>query len=184
MSTHPILKRMLDAGLQFTEMSREQADKMVKEFVRSGQAKRKDREVLVEQLLERGRAVTEGIAAAIQREVGKHLATVVARLDEVEDRVEDLAGRLGVAGGSKASARVATSAPESAPATKAKVKQAPAKKAPAKKSATKKTAAKKAPAKKSATKKAPAKKSAAPAAATQNAATKAPATSASGAQQA
>ena len=56
----------------FTDVLRE-AEKLVKEFVRNGQAKRKDREVLVEQLLARGRAVTDGITAAIQREIAKQV---------------------------------------------------------------------------------------------------------------
>lgn len=169
MSGNPLLKRLLDAGLQFTEMSREQADKLVKEFVRNGQAKRKDRELLVEQLLERGRAVSEGVAAVIQREIGKHLATVVARLDDVEDRVEELAGRLGsavVRGGKQPSSPSGAPSPASAAARdSASAKQAstsPAgKQSASKKKASKKSATKKSTGKKSATKKSAGKKKAA-----------------------
>lgn len=198
MSGNPLLKRLLDAGLQFTEMSREQADKLVKEFVRSGQAKRKDREVLVEQLLERGRAVSEGVAAVIQREIGKHLATVVARLDDVEDRVEELAGRLGsavVRGGKQPSSPSEAPTPASASAqgsaSTKKASTSPAgKQSASKKSATKKSTGKKSAGKKKAAgKKSAAKQSASTTAAPAKqakvtSAPTAPATSAPGAGQA
>ena len=53
MTTHPILKRLLDTGVHFGEMSQEQAEKLVKEFVKAGQAKRKDSELLVQQMVAR-----------------------------------------------------------------------------------------------------------------------------------
>jgi polyhydroxyalkanoate synthesis regulator phasin len=122
---------MLDAGMQFTGTSQEQAERLVKEFVKAGQARRKDTEDLVRQVVERGRTATEHVVAAVHAEVNKQMAKFAGRIDELEARVEEIAKRLGL--------------PSSAVKPS---KKAPAKKAPAKKAAAKKTPAKKTPAKK------------------------------------
>ncbi len=154
MSGNALIKRLLDAGMQFTGMTQEQAEKIVKELIRNGQARRKDSERLVEELVSRGREVTESAVAAMQAEWTKQLGRFAARLDEIESSVEDIAQKLGIT--KKAPAAPAKKA---APAKAAPAKAAPAKKAPAKKSPAKKAApAKKAPAKKAPAKKAPAKK--------------------------
>ena len=82
------------------------------------------------------------MVSVIQAEVSKQLGKFAERLDDVEARVEDVAGNLGLA--------------SKAPAKKAVAKKAPAKKAAGPSEA--KVAAKKAPAKKAAAKKAAAKK--------------------------
>ena len=151
MSAQPLLKRLLDAGLQFTDTTQDQAEKLVREFVKNGQARRKDTELLVEQIVGRGRDAAEQLIATVQAEVARHTARLTAQLDELEARVDDLAARLGVTVPGK----------KSAPAAKAPAKKAPAKKAAAKKAPAKKAVAKKAPAKKAAATKSPAKKAAA-----------------------
>ena len=131
MTGTPLLKRMLDAGMQFTGTSQEQAERLVKEFVKAGQARRKDTEDLVRQVVERGRTATEHVVAAVHAEVNKQMAKFAGRIDELEARVEEIAKRLGL--------------PSSAGKLSTK---APAKKTAAKKTAAKKTPAKKTPAKK------------------------------------
>ena len=135
MSGNALVKRLLDAGMQFTEMSQEQAEKIVKELVKNGQARRKDSTKLVEELLGRGREATESAVAAVQAGWAKQVGRFAARLDEIEANVEDIAQKLGI-----------TKAPatKAAPAKKAAAAKAPAKKAPGKKAAAKKAPAKKA----------------------------------------
>ncbi|MEQ1703006.1 MAG: hypothetical protein ABMA25_23100, partial [Ilumatobacteraceae bacterium] len=140
MSGNPLLKRLLDAGMQFTEMSQEQAEKLVKEFVKNGQARRKDSEHLVQQFVERGRSATEQIVSTVQAELTKQLGKFASRLDEIEGRVEELAQKVGIA--SKPAVKKAAAAKKAAPApaaapvkTAAPAKKAPATKAPAKKAA-------------------------------------------------
>ena len=152
MTGSPLLKRLLDTGAQFTEMSQKNAEKLVAVFSKAGQIRRKDAEKTVQQLVERGRATTEHVISLIQAEVSKQLGRFAKRLDDVEARVEDVAGNLGLA--SKVSAKKA------APAKKAAVKPAAGPSGVAK-VVTRKTAAKKATVKKAAAKKAPAKKAAA-----------------------
>jgi polyhydroxyalkanoate synthesis regulator phasin len=134
MPGNAVLKRMLDAGAQFTEMSQTTAEKLVNEFVRNGHVRRKDAEKTVKQLVDRGRSSTEHVLAAIQSEVAKQLGRFADRVDNIEDRIEDLADQLGVR--------------TKKPAAPVPAKKAPVKKAAAKKAVAKKAAAKKAPAKK------------------------------------
>ena len=135
MTGSPLLKRLMDTGAQFTEMSQKNAEKLVAEFVKAGQVRRKDAEKTVQQLVERGRATTEHVISLIQSEVSKQLGRFAQRLDDVEARVEDVAGNFGIA--SKVSAKKAAPAkkaaakPAAGPSGVAKVvtRKAPAKKA-------------------------------------------------------
>ena len=113
---------MLDAGVQFTGTSQEQAEKLVKDFVKVGQARRKDTEDLVRQIVDRGRTATEHLVAAVQAEVNKQMAKAAGRIDVLEARVEEIAKKLGLPQG-----QVKLS--KKAPAKKAAAKKAPAKKA-------------------------------------------------------
>jgi polyhydroxyalkanoate synthesis regulator phasin len=141
MTGSPVLKRLLDTGMHYTEMSQKNAEKLVSDFVKAGQVRRKDAEKTVKQLVERGRTTTEHVVSLIQSEVGKQLGKFAQRLDDVEARVEDVASNFGL--GSRSAAKKAPAAVVT-----------PAKKAPAKKAAAKKAALKRAPAKKAAAKKA------------------------------
>jgi polyhydroxyalkanoate synthesis regulator phasin len=153
MTAPPLLQRLFDTGAQFTEMSQKHAEKAVAEFVKAGDLRRKDAEKAVQHLVERGRATTEHVISLIQAEVSKQLGRFALRLDDVESRIEEVAGNLGFASKSPAHRKAA------GPSGVAKVtaRKASVKRAPAKKAAAKKAAAKKAPAKKAAAKKAPAK---------------------------
>ena len=97
MATNPLLKKMLDAGMQFTEMSQKQAEKLVKEFVKAGQARKKDSDEMVRQIVDRGRNLSEQIVASVQAELAKQMSKFAVRLDDVEGRVEALAAKVGVA---------------------------------------------------------------------------------------
>ena len=147
MASNNLIKRLLDTGVMFTGMTQEQAEKIVKELVKAGQARRKDSAAMIEQLISRSRDAGGAAVASLQAELSKQLGRIAARLDGVEQRVEELAQKVGL-----------MSKPAPAPAPAAPAKKAPAKKAAAKKAPAKKAAAKKAPAKKAAAKKAPAKK--------------------------
>jgi polyhydroxyalkanoate synthesis regulator phasin len=114
MAANPLLKKMLDAGMQFTEMSQKQAEKLVKEFVKAGQARKKDSDDMVRQIVDRGRTLSEQIVAAVQAELAKQMSKFASRLDEVEGRVEALASKVGLA--SKQTSEKATDKAASKPA--------------------------------------------------------------------
>jgi polyhydroxyalkanoate synthesis regulator phasin len=152
MGTEKIVKRMLDAGVQFTEMSQSSAEKLVHEFVKSGKLRKKDAEQAVQDLVDHGRSATEQLIAAVQSEVAKQLARFADRVDDLEARIEDLAHNVGVAKKAPSAPVAADPKPAAAPKNAAPKKAAPKKAAP-KKAAPKKAAAKKAAAKKPAAKK-------------------------------
>ena len=144
------LQRLLDAGVQFGEMSKKQAESVARQLVKAGEIQKRDTERLVNDLVERGRETSDRLSDAIQREVSKQVSWLSERFDDLEDRFEDLASSLAErVGNSEKSATDAAPAPAE---KKAPVKKkAPAKKTPAtKKAPTKKKAAarKKAPARK------------------------------------
>jgi polyhydroxyalkanoate synthesis regulator phasin len=159
------VQRIVDAGADFSDMSRKQAESIVKALVKAGEVRRADAEKAVQTIVDRSRETSDRLGDNVQREVSKQMTWLSERFDELEDRFEELAEKI--------AERVKTeiqSAQNKTPAKKAPAKKkAVAKKAPAKKKAVakkapakKKAAAKKAPAKKkAAAKKAPAKKAAA-----------------------
>ena len=51
----PTIKSYVEAGAQFTEMSRQQAEAVVKRLVKSGDVRRRDTEHMVQTILIRGR---------------------------------------------------------------------------------------------------------------------------------
>jgi polyhydroxyalkanoate synthesis regulator phasin len=148
------IKRFLEAGAQFTEMSRERAEAIVKDMVKSGDVRAKDAERMIQTLVERGRDASERIAAGVQSEVAKQMASMQARFDELEAKIESLTRSL--LGG----ARTPTPAPPAPPVQHpGPAKQAAPKNAAPRKATTKKSAAKKAGAKKAGSEKAGARKS-------------------------
>jgi polyhydroxyalkanoate synthesis regulator phasin len=145
------IKKFIEAGVQFSEMSRDKAEEIVRKMVKSGDLRAKDAEQTIQTLVDRGRETTERIAAGVQAEVAKQLAVLQTQFELLESKLESLTGR-----GSGPAPEPAP--PEPAPV--ATVSKARAKKSAAKKkSVTKKTAAKKSAAKKTAAKKTAAKKS-------------------------
>lgn len=147
-----VLKKYLDAGVSFTNLTQAKAEALVRELVKAGEVQTEQAQAAVIDLLERSKKNTEALIEQIRKEISESAESLgLATIADIS-RLEKLI----------ASIRIPGSAPEAkAPAAKkAPAKKAAAKKAPAKKAAAKKAPAKKATAKKAPAKKAPAKKSA------------------------
>jgi polyhydroxyalkanoate synthesis regulator phasin len=178
------LKSYIEAGAQFTEMPRQQAEAFVKGLVKSGDIRRRDAEVLLQTMLARGRETSDRITALVQAEVAKQAKAMTERFDDLEGRLEALTAsiRISIGGGAattptleaEPSAGVSAGTEPStattddttgdttgdtATATQPASKQPDATKSPAKKSGATKSPAKKSGGKKSGAKKSPAKKS-------------------------
>jgi polyhydroxyalkanoate synthesis regulator phasin len=141
-----LIKRLVDAGVEFTGLSQAKAESLVRKLVRDGQVRRRDAEATVATLVGKGRETAETFVVSLQREVSQQLDRLTSRVDEVERRVEELVSGL-VARSTTGAAPVAD---DTAPVTESPVP-------PAKKAAAVKKAApvKKAPAKRGAAKQAP-----------------------------
>ncbi|MEY2460486.1 MAG: hypothetical protein QOG30_2316 [Acidimicrobiaceae bacterium] len=149
MPQNELFKRYLEAGMQFSQMTRERAEAIVRDLVKAGEVQAEQTQTMVTEVLERSRKNTEKFVDQVQAEVRKQLSVaefvtkdVVTRL---QSQIDDLRSQLPGPAGRKG---------RKVKKTKAAKKAAPAKKkAPAKKAVAKKTAAKKkAPAKKAAAK--------------------------------
>ena len=147
MAQNELFKRYLDAGMQFSQMTRERAEAIVRDLVKAGEVQAEQTQTMVTDVLERSRKNTEKFVEQVQAEVRKQLSVaefvtkdVVTRL---QSQIDDLRSQLpGPAG------RKGKKAKKAAKKAKAAQKAAAKKKAPAKKAAAKK----KAPAKKAAAK--------------------------------
>ncbi len=150
MAQNEIVKRYLDAGANFTELTQRRAEAIVKDLVKTGEVQAEQAQQAVQDLLDRSRRSTEKFLELVRHEVRAQIASLglvsKKELARLEKRIDSLKPK---------------PAGKKAPAKKAAAKKAPAKKAPAKKTAAKKAVAKKAPAKKTAAKKTAAKKTAA-----------------------
>ena len=118
--------------MQFTEMSQKQAEKLVKEFVKAGQARKKDSDEMVRQIVDRGRNLSEQIVAAVQAELAKQMSKFAVRLDDVESRVETLAAKVGVAAKTATGKVVANKPAAAKPAAAKPAEHKPAEHKPAK----------------------------------------------------
>lgn len=149
MPQNELFKRYLDAGMQFSQMTRERAEAIVRDLVKAGEVQAEQTQTLVTEVLERSRKNTERLMEQVQSEVRKQLSVaefvtkdVVARLqsqiDELRSQLPGQAGRRAPAGAKKKTgpAKKAAAKKKAAPAKKAaaKKKAAPAKKAAPKKS--------------------------------------------------
>lgn len=66
-------KRYLEAGVELTQLTRARAEKVVKDLVKAGEVQGHEAAQWVEDLLERSRKTTEGIAETVRVEVQKQL---------------------------------------------------------------------------------------------------------------
>jgi polyhydroxyalkanoate synthesis regulator phasin len=148
MAQNPPLKRYLDAGIQFSQMTQQRAEGIVKDLVKAGEVQSEQAQAFVGELVDRSRKNSDRVVAQIRKEVRTQmsLAEFVTKdvVNRLQAQIEELRSQL----------------PGAKPVQKAAKKTVTAAKKTAKKAPTKKTVAKKAPAAKRAAKKAPAKRAA------------------------
>ncbi|HUQ40373.1 MAG TPA: hypothetical protein VM030_09470 [Acidimicrobiales bacterium] len=91
MADNDMLKRYLDAGVQFTQMTRTRAEAIVKELVRAGELQRDQAQGRAQELVEGSRRNTEQLLALVRKEVADQLAALglatKADLEALESRV-------------------------------------------------------------------------------------------------
>ena len=73
MAQNDILKRYLEAGLAFTQMTRERAEEFVQALVKAGEVRRKEAQQNIDELVEWSRRNSEELVAVIRREVTEQL---------------------------------------------------------------------------------------------------------------
>ncbi len=88
------LQLLVDAGVEFSDISRKQAESIVQSMVKAGEVRRSDAEQAVQTLLDRGRETSERLNDTLQKEFSKQVNWLSERFDELEDRFEELAEKI------------------------------------------------------------------------------------------
>jgi len=73
MAESDILRRYLEAGMAFTQLSRERAEAIVRELAKQGEAKLKDNEGLIDEIVEKSRENTDALVGLVRREIAEQL---------------------------------------------------------------------------------------------------------------
>ena len=117
MAQTDLLKKYLDAGLAFTQMTQQRAEAIVKDLVKAGEVQASQATQRRNELVERSRQNTENMFAAIRKEVGEQVKALgLATQSDVEALRKEISSlkRAGAPAAKKAAA-----APKKAPAKKA-----------------------------------------------------------------
>ena len=115
MPENDMLRRYLDAGMAFTQLTRARAQAIVKDLVRAGEVQREQTQERVEELMDRSRKNTEQLLELVRKEIRQQLGAMgLATKDDIARLERKIAG---------GAARKAT------PAKKASAKKSAAKKA-------------------------------------------------------
>src|SRR3954466_13153168 len=115
MPQNELFKRYLEAGMQFSQMTRERAEAIVRDLVKAGEVQAEQTQTMVAEVLERSRKNTERFVEQVQGEVRKQLSVAefvtkdtVARL---QAQIDELRKQLpGQSRGNKAKAPTAPAA--------------------------------------------------------------------------
>lgn len=89
------LRRYVEAGIAFTQLTKAKAEAMVRELVKAGDVQREQAQDRVDELLDRHRKNTEGLVALVRREMAQQLSSMgfatkedLARLEARVDRLQ------------------------------------------------------------------------------------------------
>lgn len=116
MAQTDLLKRYLDAGLAFTQMTQQRAEAIIKDLVKAGEVQAEQAAARRNELMERSRQNTERLVETVRKEVREQVRSLGLATQSDIDALRKEIGLLDKAG---------------APAKKAAPKKAPVKKAAA-----------------------------------------------------
>jgi polyhydroxyalkanoate synthesis regulator phasin len=155
----PDWKHVLEIGMNFTEVRREQAHRIASDLVSQGQLARDQLGAAVDEIVDVSKRRSEEFRAAVGAEVRRQLG-LLGIAGKGETKPKKAKAKKAAAKATKAPAEPAAKKTTAKKATKAPVKKSAAKKATAKKATAKKATVRKASVKKASVKKATAKKAA------------------------
>jgi len=89
------LRRYVEAGIAFTQLTKARAEAMVRDLVKAGDIQREQTQDWVDELLDRSRKSTDSLVALIRSEIAQQLSSMgfatkkdLARLETRVDRLE------------------------------------------------------------------------------------------------
>jgi len=149
MAPNNVIKRYLDTGVAFTQMTQARAEAIVRDLVRAGELQSEQRQAAVRDLLDRSRKNTEKLVSQVRQEARDQVSSLglatkadIHRLERQIAALKDSRPARSTAGAKSPAKRAA--------ATKRTAKKGAATKRTTKRATATKRTAKKAPAKKAA----------------------------------
>lgn len=112
MPENETLKRYLDAGMAFTQLTRAKAEEIVKDLVKRGELRREQVQEQVDDLLDRSRQNTEALVGLVRKEIADQLGNLGLATKEDIKRLEAKIAK--GSGPSKAVAKKSTGAAKKA----------------------------------------------------------------------
>jgi polyhydroxyalkanoate synthesis regulator phasin len=101
------LKRYLDAGIAFTQMTRQRAEAIVRDLVKAGEVQSDQAQQTVQELVDRSRENTERLIEMVRKEMRSQAGALgLATADDIK-RLEQRIEALGRTGGGSAPAKAA-----------------------------------------------------------------------------
>jgi len=88
MPENETLKRYLDTGLAFTQLTRARAEEIVKDLVKRGELRREQVQEQVDSLLDRSRQNTEALVGLVRKEIADQLGNLGLATKEDIKRLE------------------------------------------------------------------------------------------------
>lgn len=82
------LRKYVEAGIAFTQLTKARAEAIVRELVKVGDVQREQAQDRVEELLDRSRKSTEGLVGLVRREIAQQLSSLGFAKQEDVDRLE------------------------------------------------------------------------------------------------
>jgi polyhydroxyalkanoate synthesis regulator phasin len=108
MAENDMLRRYLDAGMAFTQLTRARAEAIVKDLVKAGELQREQTQDRVEELLDRSRKNTDQLLDVVRKEIRQQLSALgVATKDDIARLERKIAA---ASGAKKAPAKKAAAA--------------------------------------------------------------------------
>lgn len=129
MAQNPLIKRYLDAGMAFTQMTQARAEAIVKELVKAGEVQAQRTEEVVNALVERSRKNTDKLLEVVRKEVRDQIAGLgLATKDDIA-RLESKLSQSPAKGASrKSTAKKKSAAKKRSGATKSAARKSAARK--------------------------------------------------------
>lgn len=94
MAQGDLWNRYLEAGMEFSKMTRARAEGIVKDLIKAGEVQREQRQQRIEELLDRSRKNTEELVGAVRKELDRQLSTLrvatKADIDKLEKKINAL----------------------------------------------------------------------------------------------
>jgi polyhydroxyalkanoate synthesis regulator phasin len=119
MAQTDLLKRYLDAGLAFTQMTQQRAEAIVKDLVKAGEVQAEQASARRDELVERSRKNTEKLVDTVRKEVREQVRSLgLATQSDIEALRKELAAVKKASAGKKAPAKKRAPAKASAATNK------------------------------------------------------------------